>query len=174
VSAIVIIGFLSKWDRASLGLTIRPAQGVKYWTKVTLFLGGIVSVFSVCALGFLWVFDVPTPDLRNFTHPSQMLPWLLSACIAAPIFQEGIYRFALCTPCAALLGKWGAILISGVAFSAIHFVYGNPGPDNLIAGFLLAWAYLKSGSILVPIALHSLGNLCIFVFQVIVYYPNGA
>ena len=38
-----------------------------------------------------------------------------------------------------------------------------PGPDNLIAGFFLAWAFLKSGSIIVPLALHALGNLCALV-----------
>ncbi len=172
LGAAAVLGFMAKWDRASLGLRMPSVRRSGYLIKIALFLGGIVSLFSICALGLLWLLDVPI-DLRLFTHRSQLLPWLWSACILAPVFQEGMYRFALCTPLAALLGRWGAILISGAAFSALHFVYGIPGPDNLIAGFLLAWVYLKTRSILVPIILHSLGNLCVFVFQVIVYYPNG-
>ena len=50
---------------------------------------------------------------------------------------------------------------SGLLFGGLHVLYGNPGPDNLVAGFFLAWAILKSGSILVPLALHALGNLCV-------------
>ena len=58
-----------------------------------------------------------------------------------------------------LIGPWGTIFLSGCAFGALHFLYGNPAPDNFIAGYFLAWAYLKSGSVVVPIVLHSLGNL---------------
>lgn len=35
----------------------------------------------------------------------------------------------------------------------------------MIGGFVLAWAYLKSGSIMIPIGLHSLGNLGLLAFN---------
>jgi uncharacterized protein len=50
---------------------------------------------------------------------------------------------------------------SGMIFGALHVLYGNPPPDNFIAGSFLAWAYLKIGTIVVPIASHLLGNLCV-------------
>jgi CAAX protease family protein len=65
----------------------------------------------------------------------------------------------LCTGAVPSLKPRWTILVSGLAFGALHVLYGNPGPDNLIAGFFLGWAYLKSGSVLVPMILHSLGNL---------------
>ncbi len=34
-------------------------------------------------------------------------------------------------------------------------------PDNLVAGFFVAWAYLRSETIVIPIALHALGNLVV-------------
>ena len=55
-------------------------------------------------------------------------------------------------------------------FGLLHVVYGNPGPDNLVAGFFLAWSFLKSGTIVVPVVLHSLGNACVFVAQVVTWY----
>ena len=56
------------------------------------------------------------------------------------------------------LGERMTILLSGFVFAVVHILWGNPGPDNQIAGFLLQWAYLRSGTILVPIALHAAGN----------------
>jgi membrane protease YdiL (CAAX protease family) len=54
-----------------------------------------------------------------------------------------------------------------VLFGLIHVLGGNPGPDNLIAGFFLQWAYMKSGTVLVPLAMHSSGNLIAFSAQVL-------
>ena len=62
------------------------------------------------------------------------------------------------------------IILSGTVFALAHLVGGNPGPDNFIAGFILAWAFLKSGTLLIPILLHFAGNLCVFVFGVLMFY----
>lgn len=69
-----------------------------------------------------------------------------------------------------MIGSFRTVVVSGSLFAIAHFVGGNPGPDNFVAGFLLAWAYLKSGSLLIPILLHALGNLCVFVFAICMYY----
>jgi len=111
---------------------------------------------------------------RMFTDSSQFLPWLFRACLAAPVLEEAVYRFALCAPTAPILGRWPVIILSGLAFGWLHFIYGNPGPDNLIAGFLLAWAYLKSESILVPVVLHALGNFFVFLTQAGLYYVEAS
>ena len=52
-----------------------------------------------------------------------------------------------------------ANIAGGIVFAALHFAYGSPGLDNFLAGYILAWAYIKSGSIIVPVVLHSLGNM---------------
>ncbi len=36
----------------------------------------------------------------------------------------------------------------------------------MVGGFFLAWAYLKSESLAVPVLLHGLGNLCALAGQV--------
>jgi len=63
-------------------------------------------------------------------------------------------------------GERGTILASGLVFALIHILRGNASPENQIAGFLLEWAFLRSGTILVPIAMHSAGNLIALGFQV--------
>ena len=62
-------------------------------------------------------------------------------------------------------GKWPTIIASGLVFAALHFRFGVASPDNAIAGFVLAWAYIKSESILVPITLHALGNLAVGLYM---------
>ena len=38
-------------------------------------------------------------------------------------------------------------------------------PINFVAGFLLSWSFLKSGSIFVPLLLHSFGNIAMGLFH---------
>jgi membrane protease YdiL (CAAX protease family) len=52
------------------------------------------------------------------------------------------------------------------AFAALHLIHGNPSPENLAGGLILAWVYLKSEGLALPILLHSLGNLLALLMQV--------
>ncbi len=80
---------------------------------------------------------------HEVASPLGMAP---SWCVCYPVLEEMLYRLVLCAPLVALLGPWYAIVISGAAFGALHFLYGNPAPTNFVAGYLLAWPYLRSGS----------------------------
>jgi membrane protease YdiL (CAAX protease family) len=60
--------------------------------------------------------------------------------------------------------------LSGITFGMLHILNGNAAADNMVAGFFLGWAFLKSGSIVVPIVLHSLGNLCVLASWVATWY----
>ena len=97
--------------------------------------------------------------------PARLLDAFLPACVNAPIIEETIYRLILCVPAVCLLRPAGAIVLSGAVFAAYHFTSGVASPDNFVAGYILCWAYLKSGSLLVPMVLHALGNLCILLLQ---------
>ncbi len=90
-------------------------------------------------------------------------------CIIYPVLEELLFRMILCVPIAAWSPK-AAIIASGAAFAVAHFVGGNPGPDNFVAGYFLVWAYLKSGTIVVPILLHACGNAIALGFQVLAWY----
>ena len=157
-------------DRKSLGLTLLPLQGFGYWVKMTLVAGAIVVLFSVVAFGALRVVGIELDTRPIFSHPSQFGPDLWNAVVLAPILEEPIYRLILCAPLVAVAGRVPTIIVSGLLFGYVHFHYGNPGPDNFIAGYILAWAYLKSGSLLLPILLHALGNLCVVVANIAHYY----
>jgi membrane protease YdiL (CAAX protease family) len=158
VGAPVIYLLLARGDPASVGLSLRPAVNRRYCLRATLAMGVAIGACFILAGGVYSLMGWEVPIIRM--APAQFWPQFQHACVLAPAVEEGIYRVGLCCGAVVLLGARGAIVVSGLVFGALHILYGNPGPDNLVAGFFLAWAFLKSGSILVPVALHALGNLC--------------
>jgi uncharacterized protein len=171
---VVLFGILAfvAHDRAAFGLRFTPVQGWVYWIKTTVWLGltmgAILGPFAVIVFGIL---RYPMPESCHYvTHESQVLPLFVGMCVAAPLLEEPIFRLAICPPVTASLGPIAAIAISGTTFGGLHILGGTLGPDNLIAGFVLAWAFLKSGSLTVPIALHSLGNLFVVRYHTAYFY----
>jgi uncharacterized protein len=170
VAAAIYLG-----DREAFGFRLSPIQGWAWWAKASIVLGGIVLLASLAAAAvILGLLRYPIPPNRFHIHASADLWWFFWwMCIRAPIVEEVIYRLAICPPVTAWLGPNAAIAISGLLFAAGHVLSGNASPDNLLAGFLLAWAYLKSGTLVVPLALHSLGNLFAFAVQAAHFYWFG-
>ena len=164
-----VFAWLTGWDLHALGLRLRPAQTWGYWLKASLVLGAIVSGVVGIFLVALPILGKPIPWAAMAKKPEQMASFFVTACIMAPLTEEGIYRFALCLPAARLFGRWPTIVLSGVVFAALHVLYGRPSPDNLVAGFVLGWALLKSESLLIPVILHALGNLCVLIAGLVVY-----
>jgi membrane protease YdiL (CAAX protease family) len=155
-------------ELASVGLRLTPVQGGWYWIRLSLWIGLIVLACMGVGLG-AWVLsgrEVPV----YATSPGNLGPAFLRMCLFAPVLEEVTYRLALCVPLAVLLGPWWAVAVSGLAFGGLHVAYGNPSPENLVGGFFIAWAYLKSESIAVPVFLHGLGNLCALAAQVGAWY----
>ena len=122
---------------------------------------------SVCPLTILASCEV---SQSAFSCNRGYCSWFLRSCFGAPVYEELLYRLVFCTAMVALVGRWPAILLSGVVFAFLHVVYGVPSPDNFSAGFVFAWAFFRSGSILVPAVLHSLGNLCVVLFHLAYFW----
>lgn len=169
--ALTAYGTVARWDSASLGLVLRPVQGFGYWIKAALLIGALMLTLIAISLAILAALgihlSIPTRE------PSQAFSWFYFACINAPILEEVVYRFILCVPLAALCGPWCAIAVSVVAFAGLHFAAHVASPDNVIAGVFLAWAFLKSGSFAVPVALHALGNTFVLVVEIAAWYWKG-
>jgi membrane protease YdiL (CAAX protease family) len=158
---------LARGDRASIGLVLHPRKGFGYWWKATALIG-VGLVLFLCFIGvFYRVAHIPP---RFVLAPESALRILPGWCVYYPLLEEVLYRLVLCVPLVALLGPWYAIVISGVVFGALHCLYGNPAPTNFVAGYVLAWAYIRSESLLVPVVWHALGNAAILMFQTGAWY----
>jgi len=163
-----VVAYLSGGDRKTLGLIPRPVQGYRYWLKAGLLIGVSVLGFCLLAAAVLQTagWSVPLPMLSPQEAPS----FAIMACVKAPLLEEVLYRFVLCLPLVAIAGPKYTVAVGGTTFAALHFAYGNPAPDNFIAGFFLCWAYLKSGSLLVPLLFHSIGNAFVMMAHLANWY----
>jgi membrane protease YdiL (CAAX protease family) len=173
VALAVLVAYLhlTQGDLPSLGLTAVPAQGWGYWGRMTFMLGLAVAACIAVGLAVLVLAGRTLP--MYVTPPSAVVTRFLHMCVFAPVLEEMIYRLAVCVPLAALRCPWGAVVVSGLTFGGLHVQYGNPSPENLVGGFVLAWSFLKSGTIYVPVLLHSLGNLCALAGQLAGWYWLG-
>lgn len=165
-TALAALLWLARGDRASLGLRLRPTQGWRYWVLVAALAGG--GILAVCSV----YFAVLPEQLRLLAFMGTSIrlegirSTLLYSCVEWPPVEEAMYRVVLCASIAPLLGRTGTIVVGGAVFAALHFVYGSAGPDNFVAGYLFSWAYLKSESATVPLAMHAGGNLAAVLIQV--------
>lgn len=91
-------------------------------------------------------------------HSPAMRAYLLFLAVGlAPVFEETLFRGLLLPLFARRFGLGAGIAITSVAFSAIHLHLFSGAPLFVIAaGFCLAYVY--TGSLWVPIAMHSLFN----------------
>ncbi len=100
-------------------------------------------------------------SLREGTTPidtTRLLYDLGRALVVAPIFEETVYRVFLGECLAPAVGRWVTIVASAAAFGVLHMLYGNYTHITAVAGGVLMWAYLRSGSALVPVVLHCAWN----------------
>lgn len=124
----------------------------------------------VVALWWLAGRDFHTLGLRTRAEPSWRF-WLGATaaiglavavvCVGYLLVTEEYKRLSFAGP----IGRWPTVIVSGAIFGLIHIVNGVAGPDNVVAGYFFAWAFLRSGSIALPTAMHAGGNLVVALLQ---------
>lgn len=168
VIGLVGVLILRDGDASSLGFRLCPARGWRFWLRIALAMGLVVGVLLGLVAAALLLLRRELPIYR--ADPAELLPRFLLMCVSAPVVEEVVYRSLLISAVRPTVGDRGAIVVSGLTFAVLHWIYGNPSPENQIGGFLLACAYVRSGTILVPLALHAGGNLIVLISQVAAWY----
>jgi membrane protease YdiL (CAAX protease family) len=163
-TAVLTYLWLADGDWRSVGLRLVPEPGLRFWGRVVAAAVPFVVVVGCLAAAYVYHRLHRDEGIALYViTPATFWPAFVHACVVYPLVEELAFRAALCTPLAPVIGPWPAVLVSGATFAAVHFLYGNPGIDNFVAGYFLAWAFLKSGSILVPVLFHALGNFFILL-----------
>lgn len=86
-----------------------------------------------------------------------LLLFFLTAAVAAPLFEEVLFRGFLLPSLTRYMPVWGAILLSSFIFAAAHLSLSEVLPLTLL-GAILAWVYTRSRNLLSPMLIHSLWN----------------
>lgn len=165
LAALGLLFWLSRGRAGSLGIQLRPTQGFRYWVVPSALAGG--GVLLVCVI-YLLLFPEQQSLLAEYGRDIAAYGvWdrIVFSCLQTPLLEEAIYRVILCASLVKIIGHVPTILMSGVVFASLHVVYGNPAPSNAVAGFVFAWAYLKSESVTLPIVMHGGGNLFVLGVQ---------
>ncbi|MGC1306909.1 MAG: type II CAAX endopeptidase family protein [Phormidesmis sp.] len=83
--------------------------------------------------------------------------FFFTAAIAAPVFEEILFRGFLLPSLTRYLPTWGAIGLSSLIFSAAHLSFSEVLPLTVL-GAILGFAYVRSRNLMSSILLHSTWN----------------
>ncbi|MEO1148164.1 MAG: type II CAAX endopeptidase family protein [Cyanobacteria bacterium J06638_22] len=83
--------------------------------------------------------------------------FLFTAAVAAPVFEELLFRGFLLPSLTRYFPVWGAIALSGLVFAIAHLSLSEVIPLALL-GSVLGIVYVRSRNLLAPMLLHSLWN----------------
>lgn len=140
-----------------LGLNLVNITTARYW--LLIFIGLMfISELLTFSLGKPLVPEFVT-TLYSSTD-SLFLLWI-AIVIAAPIFEELFFRGFITTGLSStFMGPIGAIVLSSIAWAAIHIQYDLYLITTIfVFGLVLGYVRLKTNSVLLTIGLHSFMNL---------------
>lgn len=168
LAGVVAILTVDNCSATPMGLRLSPIQGWWYWIRlgiqfglmILMLLGMYVALCRACG----W--KIPTYPVPP-AEVSSRFYWM---CIYSPLTEEIIYRSFWTTAVLRTCGERWTIFLGGLLFALAHVLRGIPSPENQVAGFMLGWALLKSGTILVSLAMHSAGNLSALLSQIATWY----
>ncbi|MEL6813979.1 MAG: CPBP family glutamic-type intramembrane protease [Cyanobacteria bacterium J06598_3] len=83
--------------------------------------------------------------------------FLFTAAIAAPVFEEILFRGFILPSLTRYMPIWGAIGVSSLIFSVAHLSFSEVLPLTVL-GAILGFAYVRSQNLLSSILLHSTWN----------------
>lgn len=91
---------------------------------------------------------------------------VLVVVVLAPVFEELFFRGLFYPALRRRVGVWGAIVINGVIFGALHMqpVFML---SLVLVGMVLAFLYEKTESLTAPILAHSLYNLAVVLITIL-------
>jgi uncharacterized protein len=89
--------------------------------------------------------------------PAAMAIFFITAAIAAPLFEEFLFRGFLLASLTRYFPTWGAIGLSSLIFAIAHLSLSEVIP-LLTLGMILGFVYTRSQNLLAPMLLHSLWN----------------
>ncbi len=126
-----------------------------------------VIVFS--AFLFLFLFEIDPLALIRAPLPSRRMEILIFFAVGgiiAPIGEETFFRGILY----GFFRRWGfsmAIVLSTFLFVMPHLESSGLPITQIIGGVLFAVAYEVEESLIVPIMIHSFGNMAIFIISLL-------
>ncbi len=160
----ILIFLAAERNTVSLGLSLKQIiPGFKSGILWSFVFG--TAVFFVS--GILWLLGKISPELLRVRLPEQAVSdiflSLILRCVIGPVAEEIFFRGIIY----GFLRRWGifpAIFLSSSLFVLAHQSGGFP---QIIGAVLFAAAYEAERNLMVPITIHIIGNITLFLLSVV-------
>lgn len=149
---------------ASRSTSVVPV--IVFGTFVGVGLCPVIAEWSV--IGLHWLdpnFVVPDHPTLLALHRDEVSTWLVlmlwvGAGGVAPLAEEIFFRGLVQTMLANVLGeRWVAVVLTSIAFGLVHYPQPHAMPALIFLSLILGYAYERTGTLIVPVAIHALFNL---------------
>ena len=99
------------------------------------------------------------PVISNAPNPAVLILWIVTVAVPAPIFEELFFRGVLINRWAVKWRPGTAIFASALLFGALHFIVTRGAVMGAFTfGTITAVLYVRTRTLLVPMALHIANN----------------
>ena len=131
----------------------------------------LLAAFLLLEELYFYVLGIEMPESFIEFMLAEPVFSFISVVLVAPIIEEFLFRGFLHSQLRrSFLKDWGAIAVSSLVWTAIHFQYEIGILFILfLFGLFLGYFRMKYNSLLIPVTLHALNNLLGFLLNI--YFP---
>tara|TARA_B110001454_G_scaffold156671_1_gene145918 strand:- start:234 stop:713 length:480 start_codon:yes stop_codon:yes gene_type:complete len=144
------------------GLDLTNELGLFFFKRSVFFKSILLlALFLVLEEIYMRVLDIVVPvSFLKFILSEPLILGVITTIVIAPILEEFIFRGFLFSQLRITLGNWGAISLSSLAWTSLHFQYELKILFVLfVLGLFLGFLRWKYNSLFLVMALHAVNNL---------------
>ena len=164
--------FFILWRMKKRKIPLSELGSLEIQTKPLFLSIFLLAAFLLLEEFYFYVLGIEMPEsFIEFMLAEPILLGFISVVMVAPIIEEFLFRGFLYSQLRrSFLRDWGAVAVSSLAWTAIHFQYEVGILFFLfLFGLFLGYFRIKYNSLLIPVALHAINNL--IAFMLIIYLP---
>ena len=131
----------------------------------------LLAAFLLLEELYFYILGIEMPESFIEFMLAEPIFSFISVVLVAPVIEEFLFRGFLYSQLRrSFLKDWGAIAVSSLLWTAIHFQYEIGILFFLfLFGLFLGYFRIKYNSLLIPTALHAVNNLLSFLL--VIYFP---
>ena len=164
--------FFILWRMKKRKIPLSELGSLEIQTKPLFLSIFLLAAFLLLEEFYFYVLGIEMPEsFIEFMLAEPILLGFISVVVVAPIIEEFLFRGFLYSQLRrSFLRDWGAMAVSSLVWTAIHFQYEVGILFFLfLFGLFLGYFRIKYNSLLIPVALHAVNNLIAFIL--IIYLP---
>jgi hypothetical protein len=163
---LLIILIVLTWGKGFSSTGLARSDMLSGLKKGLLWSAGFGALASIACVGLFAASINPFTLIkaRLPTKTSDLILFFIVGGMIGPVAEEFFFRGIIYS----FLRRWGvivALILSTLIFVFCHPVSHGIPLTRLVGGLLFALAYEFGGSLIVPITIHTLGNLAIFTIS---------